>query len=265
LRVLVVHNTDYVVPATYPPPFDDTPDLGESAGEWTGKAVVPGTYTLYMWGVRPLQFSVAGQATDYRGTAAADAFDFTLGAPAAGSPWVGPYSAITSGANCYRCHGDIYFHGGGRRGFEGCLACHGQATLEDRPPFTTGSLATPGLSAAFRDMIHKIHMGGDLPDAATYPWEPEGHFPAMPGAAKHCTTCHGATNENWKSPPDRTHPDGQTTATGSWRVACGACHSATAALAHMDVNTAPSTGAESCAVCHGGTKEWPVEKRHMNR
>jgi OmcA/MtrC family decaheme c-type cytochrome len=193
-----------------------------------------------------------------------------------------PYAAISSGNNCLRCHDDLYFHGGGRRGFDACISCHGTSGFEDRPryvaPNAPETAATP---VSYRTMLHKIHRGKELPDAATYAVVGFGSgaypnnygvsmydhvgFPAMPDGAKDCAVCHGAGTTNWQSPPERNHPAGQALATRSWRATCGACHASSAALAHMDVNTSPSTGAEACAVCHGIGKEWPVELKHKVR
>ena len=92
----------------------------------------------------------------------------------------------------------------------------------------------------------------------------EVNFPVLREGVKNCAVCHGATNANWKSPPERNHPAGQAAPTRVWRATCGACHSSTDAAAHIDAMTAPS-GAESCAVCHGAGREFPVEHMHKTR
>jgi hypothetical protein len=277
-RVVATYTTDYVLPAKHPAPYNDTPSMDESWGEWTGKALADGTYTVTLYGSVTRVFSQAGENTSYNGAAPGASRTFLVGTATAETP----YAAISSGNNCLRCHDDLYFHGGGRRGFDACISCHGTSGFEDRPryvaPNAPETAATP---VSYRTMLHKIHRGKELPDAATYAVVGFGSgaypnnygvsmydhvgFPAMPDGAKDCAVCHGAGTTNWQSPPERNHPAGQALATRSWRATCGACHASSAALAHMDVNTSPSTGAEACAVCHGIGKEWPVELKHKVR
>ena len=100
--------------------------------------------------------------------------------------------------------------------------------MEDRPRYVAAAApATPRLSAEFRSMLHKIHRGSDLPDAATYGVVGFGagaypnnfgvvtfsdvEFPAMPAGVKDCRACHG-TSDAWQSPADRSHPTAATVA-----------------------------------------------------
>jgi hypothetical protein len=231
-----------------------------------------GTYTLTLWGVRRIQVSASGENTDYSGSSKPGVRNFLLGAATAEVP----YDAISSKDNCYRCHDDMFFHGGGRRDFDTCIACHGNSGGEDWPVYRGGAAVTHnGVTIAFRTMLHKIHRGKDLPDASTYvifgnsgsanDFDEIG-FPELTNGVANCQVCHGDANASWQSPPDRTHPAGQVKATRSWRATCGSCHSSTEAQAHIDANTATNTnGAEACAICHGPGKEWNVPLEHFNR
>jgi hypothetical protein len=277
--VVVTYTTDYVLPAKYPPAYNDSPDLDESWGKWVGKPLADGTYTVTLYGVVTRVFTQSGENTSYSGTSPGVAKDFLVGAATA----ITPYPAISSGTNCYRCHNDLYFHGGGRRGFDTCIQCHGTSGFEDRPQYVAPNApATTATPVSYRTMLHKIHMGEELPDASTYTVVGFGsgtypnnysanlydeiNFPAFPQGVSNCNVCHGATNTRWQDPTDRTHPSGQVKATRSWRATCGACHSSTTAQAHIDGMTALATnGAEACAVCHGQDRPWAVKTMHMTR
>jgi hypothetical protein len=265
-RVIVSYTSDFVMPAVYPPPLNDSPDLGESFGEWKGKAIVPGTYTLDVYGVVNRNVVVHGETNAYRGTSDAGDFDFLVGSAVA----IEPYQVISEAQNCYACHDDLWFHGGGRRGFGTCIICHGDAGGEDRPRYASAAAPpTPGVSISFREMIHKIHMGADLWDAATYQVAGfsggtsfgDVHFPAIPDGVKQCVRCHG--NDAWREPTSRDHPTQQTTPTRVWRIVCGSCHSSPAAHAHIDGQTVG--GVEACAVCHGPGRDHDVARVHFAR
>jgi OmcA/MtrC family decaheme c-type cytochrome len=266
--VLVDYWSDYVVPATYPPPLNDSPDLGETVGEWQGKSLASGTYSLDIYGAINRTLNLQGESNSYRGTSVAGLKDFLVGDAAV----VEPYDLISEAANCYACHDDVYFHGGGRRSFETCIMCHGDAGAEDRSRYTSpNGPDTPLVSISFREMLHKIHMGRELTNAAT--WTVAGNngssntyghvgFPPQPGGVMQCVKCHG--NDAWHAPLNRDHPTEQVVPVRSWKFVCGSCHDSAAAQAHIDVQTSPS-GIESCAVCHGELRDKDVVKVHFPR
>jgi OmcA/MtrC family decaheme c-type cytochrome len=252
--IICSYTTDYVMPAVYPPPLVDTPDLGESRGEWEGLPIVPGTYTLDLYGYVNRVVTLYGETNTYRGTSPGVWTQFLVGS----ATTVEPYALISSGNNCYACHDSIWFHGGGRRGFETCIVCHATSAPEDRPSTST---PTPMVTVSFREMLHKIHRATDLPDAATYPFEAETGFPAMPGGVKQCVKCHGSSDV-WMAPHDRTYP-GSATLARNWTVPCASCHSSVDAKAHIDIQ-APD-GVESCEVCHGAGRSEEVAKVHETK
>ena len=271
--VLVTYWTDFVMPSVYPLTFNAGPTVDETSGEWTGKPIVDGTYMLGIWGARSLSLAQYGETTSYRGTSFTAAKNFLVGAATTEEP----YEAVPDATSCYNCHSDMLFHGGGRRGFDACILCHGAVGTEDRPRFVAANAPeTAGTTIAFRTMLHKIHMGEALTNASSY--TVNGHssnaypnnftsyhydevvFPALPGEAANCTMCHG-TSELWKSPSNRNHPTAQLKPVKEWAETCGACHDSSAAQAHISVQTSMG-GAESCGVCHDADSEWSVEKMH---
>jgi OmcA/MtrC family decaheme c-type cytochrome len=275
--VIVTYTADFVMPAQYGLALNDAPALDETAGEWAGKPLVDGTYAVTLWGSRNLTLSLFGETNSYRGTSNGARKEFLVGS----ATQLRPYELIASGANCNACHQEVLFHGGGRRSFETCIACHGTAGSEDRPRYVAPNApATDGVTINFRTMLHKIHMGEDLANASSYtlvgfgsgayPNNYTAHtyesivFPALPGGVSNCTTCHGANNTAWLEPMERKHPTAQNKPVQAWRAVCGACHDSDAATAHIDVMTSGS-GAESCTVCHDPDKEWHVRLVHKVR
>lgn len=276
VAVVVSYTSDFVMPATFTPPINDSPDLGQAWGDWTGLSILDGTYTIGLWGrvsfyttpLGVLTTDAGGDNTSYSDTSPPATFNFLVGD--AGT--VVPYRLISSGENCYACHKDLFFHGGGRRGFETCMMCHATAGMEDKPQYSRSSAsATPGATANYRTMLHKIHMGKDLAYATTYGIEgnssmstfEEIGFPAMPGGVKNCEKCHGADMTTWQEPAARTHP-AQTNPTRVWNAVCGSCHDNGPAQIHIGLMT-NVIGEESCSVCHGQGRDFNVKLVHKTR
>jgi hypothetical protein len=275
--VLATYTTDFVMPAVYPGAINESPDLDVAWGKWRSLPIVDGTYTIGMWASINRVVSLWGETNTYRGTSPPSDADFLVGS----ATTLEHYSLITSASTCNACHNDIYFHGGGRRGFDTCVLCHGTAGSEDRPRYVAANApATTQVSINFRELLHKVHMGENLDHASTYTVVGFGStaypnnfgltsfgevaFPTMPDGVKQCTTCHGTHNTAWIEPTKRMHPAGQAKPTRAWRAVCGACHDSDAAQSHIDSQTSPS-GGEACAVCHdpGGLAE--VELAHKVR
>ncbi|MEZ4239269.1 MAG: hypothetical protein R3F59_24565 [Myxococcota bacterium] len=148
---------------------------------------------------------------------------------------------VVSEDACLQCHQQLMFHGDQRTGLDGCLACHVQGA-EDRYS-TTDPSTTPGVTIAFRVMLHKIHAGNTL----TQPYVVDGYgvpyvahtyehvaFPRNDGGVTACTACH-ADSDAWLDPST---------------AVCTSCHDSPDAAAHAAINTDPVFG-ESCDVCHG--------------
>lgn len=274
LPVIVSYTTDFVMPSVYPLALNESPTLDATTGKWTGKAIADGTYTVTLWASKNVNLVLQGETNAYRATAEASGLDFLVGS----ATTVVPYATIASDAGCVSCHQDLSFHGGSRRGFAACIACHGTAGAEDRPKYVAGNApATSGTTITFRTMLHKIHSGAELANAATYSLVGFGagawpnnygvtsfadvEFPALPGGVLECTKCHGATNETWFAPTTRVHPNTTTLPVYGWSAACGACHDSDAAQAHIAIQRSTANG-EACTLCHGTKKEWDVKLYH---
>jgi len=273
--VVVLYTSDFVMPAAYPGTHNDSPVMGQDWSDWLGLSVLSGTYTLGIWGRRSFTVSVSTEDTSYNDASPPATMDFLVG----DATTIVPNTRISSSSNCYRCHNDIQFHGGGRRGYETCLVCHGSAGAEDRPRYVAANApATADVTIDFRTMLHKIHQGKDLDKASSYtvvgfgsgyPDNFSDHmydgvgFPAMPAGTKECTYCHGDGNTAWVKPAPRVHPS-ETTPSRVWRAACGSCHDSDTATAHINANTS-SQGVESCEVCHDPGEEVDVEQAHRVR
>ncbi len=275
--VLCSYTSEFVVPAVHPASLNDAPELSEADGEWTGKPLVEGTYTLGLTTHRQLSLQLQTEDNFYTQASLPATLDLQFGA----SAQVEPYDLISSGAVCNACHQDLAFHEGTWRGFESCLLCHGSAAAEDRPRFVAANAQpTPGRSVGLRSMLHGIHMGRLHEDPSTFqvvgasrvPWPdnfalaswPHLLFPAQPGAAGNCLKCHTGGAESWKLPAPRDHPTQPGQPVAVWRASCAGCHDGSGALGHMALNTTPA-GVETCGVCHGLDDLLSVENAHFPR
>jgi hypothetical protein len=216
----------------YYAPLAESVGLDETWGDWRGKPLVDGTYTVGLWGYRAIELSsgaaVAPEWQTYRDTTASTLTDFLYGASASS---IFPYSKITDTQSCNGCHDFISFHGGGRLSADTCLMCH----------------ATPGPSVNYRTLLHGIHADT---------------FPAFPNGAAECSKCHG--NANVFEPTNRSHPSAQGKPALDWSVPCTGCHTKPSAKAHADTMVS-STGNEACATCHGPGKDLAAQQVHKAR
>ena len=142
---------------------------------------------------------------------------------------------------CNKCHSSMHFHGEtGRKTVEVCVVCHQPQSVD---PDTGNSVNLPV-------MIHKIHMGENLPSVkAGTPYTIVGNAQsvndysdiAFPSPVMSCQTCHesnrGATQADaWFKNPNR--------------AACGACHDdVNFATGDKHVNL-PQTSDNLCTTCH---------------
>ncbi|MEW6237440.1 MAG: OmcA/MtrC family decaheme c-type cytochrome [Candidatus Omnitrophota bacterium] len=144
---------------------------------------------------------------------------------------------VVTTEGCNKCHDGLGLHGGGRREVGLCILCHSTQTTDP----DTGN--TVDMSV----MIHKIHMGADLPSVkAGKPYQIIGYRQSVadyshvefPQDNRNCATCHdGEQGDIFKKAPSR--------------AVCGSCHD--------DVNFQTGEGHSSgipqaddsmCAVCH---------------
>lgn len=167
-----------------------------------------------------------------------------------------PSSGATSGlfsreivktATCNNCHGELAMHGSGRKEVKYCVTCHNPGT-ED---------ANSGNSLDFKQMVHKLHRGADLPSVAAggeyviYGFRNSKHDYSdlhFPQDIRNCTNCHNQED------PDT--PDAHQWYTNPTMEACGSCHD--------DINFALGkdggheggimTDNSECSVCHASGK-----------
>ncbi len=145
---------------------------------------------------------------------------------------------------CNTCHNPLAAHGGSRRDVKLCVLCHSPQTINP----------DSGNTVDMKVMIHKIHMGEDLPsvgDGIPYYFYGRGEITdfsevAFPQDIRNCTTCHAppaTQNTTWYTYPSQ--------------AACGSCHD--------NINWTTGEGHpagvqpdSSCASCHQpvGDREW---------
>ncbi|MEO8660564.1 MAG: OmcA/MtrC family decaheme c-type cytochrome, partial [Bryobacteraceae bacterium] len=145
--------------------------------------------------------------------------------------------SITPTAACNKCHDPLFGHGGSRLTVEMCILCHSPQTIN---PDT-------GLTQDMPVLIHKIHMGENLPSVkAGTPYRiwhrgawSDFSTVAFPQDVRNCTVCHasGAPQaDNWKTNPSR--------------AVCGSCHdnvNFATGENHVDL---PMLSDNECKNCH---------------
>ncbi len=146
---------------------------------------------------------------------------------------------------CNTCHNPLSAHGGSRYDVKLCVLCHSPQTVN---PDT-------GNTVDFKVMVHKIHMGEQLPsvlDGIPYEFIGRGVTTdfsevAFPQDIRNCTTCH--------APP--------ATQASTWytypaRAACASCHDDINWVTGANHPGGPQANDNACASCHQpvGSREW---------
>ncbi|MCB1041875.1 MAG: OmcA/MtrC family decaheme c-type cytochrome [Acidobacteria bacterium] len=139
---------------------------------------------------------------------------------------------------CNNCHDPLALHGGQRQDPALCVTCHNAGTSD---PDT-------GNTVDMKVMIHKIHMGENLPSVqAGTPYQIIGFGNSVhdyseivfPQDVRNCTKCHdpGAPNADvWFTRPSR--------------KACGACHDDVNWETGANHDPGPQMDDSACADCH---------------
>jgi len=160
-------------------------------------------------------------------------YDFRPDGQAVTAKWEG-----FATATCNSCHDPLQAHGGARREVKLCVLCHNSTQSLD--PDT-------GNSGEFREMVHKIHRGRDLPSVrAGHPYQFIGFNQmvfdystvAYPQDIRNCTSCHQGTSEAhiWYTRPSR--------------AACGSCHDNINWVTGEGHVAGPQANDQACASCH---------------
>jgi OmcA/MtrC family decaheme c-type cytochrome len=158
---------------------------------------------------------------------------------------------VVSNEKCNACHASLAFHGDNRNDVMQCGICHNPA----------GVAGTQTID--FRTMIHRIHTGEEMNRTYTI-GSSQFNEVRYPGDRRNCGTCHVNGSEQLPLQDgllNVTDPSGYMTTVAPTTAACTACHDTKQAAAHAAVNTDEKQG-ESCAVCHGPTAEFSVNKVH---
>jgi OmcA/MtrC family decaheme c-type cytochrome len=166
---------------------------------------------------------------------------------------------IVATASCNECHGTLALHGGRRIEAKMCVTCHNPGSAD----------ADSGNTVDFTVMVHKIHMGHDLPSVvgggdyqiwgyndSLHDFGEEVHYPQD---QRNCTKCHDGADaatpqaDNWQTRPTM--------------EACGACHD------DVDFALGVAGGHEGgavtnnadCTVCHAdGRVAGSVAESHLD-
>ena len=140
-------------------------------------------------------------------------------------------------ASCNECHGELRMHGS-RTEVKYCVTCHNDT---DKDAVTMNSIG-------MTEMVHKLHMGMNLPSVVaggTYKIGTHDYsHVGMPMGMYNCSKCHSAG--------DAETPDGDNWNMKPTITACGSCHDnvnfATGA-GHSPSNMAQTNNA-MCSTCH---------------
>jgi OmcA/MtrC family decaheme c-type cytochrome len=142
-------------------------------------------------------------------------------------------------AVCNNCHDPLIGHGGSRLTVELCILCHTPQTIN---PDT-------GLSQDMPVLIHKIHMGKNLPSViAGTPYRiwhrgawsdfSDVGFPSGVDELETCQVCHQKA------------PQAANYATVPTRAACGACHDNVNFATGLNHVNLPQVNDNQCTQCH---------------
>jgi OmcA/MtrC family decaheme c-type cytochrome len=142
--------------------------------------------------------------------------------------------------SCNRCHDQISAHGGSRRGIEICVLCHTPQTTD---PDSGHTMDLPV-------MVHKIHMGEELPSVvAGKPYQIIGFQGSVhdystvvhPADPRRCEVCHAQDTGAAQATAYLTKPT---------RVACGSCHDDVDFATGANHAAGPQVSDNQCATCH---------------
>ncbi len=228
--------TGTVVPTTNQPAADSGGTLTGGPGSYTyvfhTKATgfdPAATQTIGIYGSRNLTSYSLG--TDYASTT----FNFVPN----GSKVTVTRDVIRN-TSCDRCHDQLSFHGGSRRGIGLCVMCHQPQLIDPN----TGNLLD------FKVMIHKIHDGSSLPSVvAGKPYQIVGFQNSIndfskvidPANVQRCQVCHDQTTGAAQAKNYLTQPT---------RATCGSCHDDVNFTTGANHPAGAQPNDSMCSTCH---------------
>jgi OmcA/MtrC family decaheme c-type cytochrome len=176
--------------------------------------------------------------------------------PAGGTP--ATIHQIVANAACNSCHYNLNYHGGQNVGADLCVLCHTKVTSDP----------TSGNSLYFPTMVHKIHMGENLPSVkGGGSYKIYGYMGAVsdfstvafPSDNGRCETCHDPKYGAAQATFNLTEPG---------MASCGACHD------NVNFSTGANHGGiiqkddSNCASCHIPEGDTPfdvsIKGAHIN-
>lgn len=165
---------------------------------------------------------------------------------------------IASTTNCNACHDPLNFHGGNRREVEYCVTCHNAGSTD----------ANSGNTIDMKVMIHKIHMGVNLPsvqDGGEYAFwgfrDRKHDYSGLryPQDVRNCVNCHVGTG----TAPEDTNliltAQGDNWAEAPSRAACGSCHE----NVDWDRHRGGQPDDSRCSQCHAATSSIGAIQAHI--
>lgn len=137
------------------------------------------------------------------------------------------HQRIVATASCNTCHDKLALHGGTRVETDFCVTCHNSGSTD----------ANSGNTVDFKVMVHKIHMGHNLPSVQAggsyviYGYRDSAHDYSelgYPQDIRNCTKCHAGN----ATAPDLDNPAASVALTqngDNWSeyasmAVCGSCH-----------------------------------------
>ena len=157
-------------------------------------------------------------------------------------------------ASCDSCHDQLSFHGGSRRQVALCIMCNQPQSTDP----------TTGNTIDFKVMIHKLHLGSQLPSVlagGSYKVSSTDFstvvYPATSTASDsgasygfRCTTCHSQTSGATQATLYMTNPT---------RAACGSCHDNVNFATGVNHPGGFQADDTQCANCHIPQGETPFD------
>jgi OmcA/MtrC family decaheme c-type cytochrome len=178
-----------------------------------------------------------------------------------------PRRTVVVIAKCNECHVSLSLHGENRNQIEQCVLCHNPN--ENDKSFRPATAGVPK-TVNFAQMIHKIHTGENLvaqgAGLTIYGFGGSTNDftdVRFPGDRRDCATCHVNSSEQLPLQAGLLNVDdqrGYINPIGPIASACTGCHATEATASHVLANT--TRLGESCAVCHGPTGEFSIDRVH---
>jgi OmcA/MtrC family decaheme c-type cytochrome len=213
--------------------FVEVGAVGSGVWDYTFNYALPADYDV------SATYAIAAYATRTVGTVryVANAERFFVPGNSAAQP--APRDIVKT-ETCNGCHNPLQAHGGSRQDVQLCLTCHTQGAIDPES----------GNSIDFNVMIHRIHMGKELPSVkggrpysivgnslSVHDWSHAG----FPQPIANCQVCHTATDsDRW--------------ITNGTREACVSCHDNIEQPGAHPIPVQPTTRCGN-AVCHARNPE----------